>query len=357
MSFAPFVQGSRKCSLKLRTPSFKRLVSLHILPIAHAASSSFYDHLMTDIDIMRLVAQNNNDEHSDIFTFEGQTLYHMHQQSELTKQERDLLSTKRFVAVVEGASETEAEREMETQELALIQKHVKLTMCSQEELIAAAQGSSTDDDDDRHHRQSILGESANFVERYSEAVQSGALYSPEHLKSICDMYSLPFPLPNGLVLQDAYFRPRLAFRHGDCIVNGDVVINQMTGGASLAVTNPQAFHHLRELDCFETIKKLVQECDNQDITVLPPDDEEELSQRHIAVLWGHYHCPKLLKLIMEAAESTSLSSSAQFDIVKDESNGGVCSFSPEIQNYGWTKEMVKRYYNINVEGGEGDSKN
>ena len=339
-SFAPFVQGSRKCSLKLRTPTLKNLVSVHIIPIAHAATTKFYEDLMTDIDEMRLLAQNSSDDHADLYTFEGETLYHKHQQADLNKSEKDLLSTKRFVAVVEGASETAAEREMESEEISLIQRHVKMAMCADD---LSAKGIPAD----------MLQESTTFIERYSSAVQSGALYSEEHLKSICQMYSLPYPLPNDLVLQDAYFRPRLAFRHGDCVVNGDVILSQMED-PSLVMTNPQAFHHLREFHCFDTVRKLVKECDNNDMTFLGGNEkkqqggkekerEEELSQRHIAVLWGHYHCPKLLKLFEGGAGASS------FEIVKDEQTGGIARFDEEVNSYGWTKEMVKEFYKIDEE--------
>ena len=328
-SFAPFVQGSRKCSLQLRTSNLKRLVSVHIVPIAHAATTSFYEGLMTDIDQMRLTAQNNSDDHCDLFTFQGETLYHRHHQAELSKSEKDLLSTKRFVAVVEGASETQAERQMESEEMALIQRHVKMTMCAED---LSAQGMPAD----------MLQESTTFVERYSQAVQSGALYSDEHLKSICEMYQLPFPLPDNLVLQDSFFRPRLAIRHGDCIVNGDVVLDQMQD-PSLATTNPSAFHHMREFNCFDTVRKLVRECDSEDITMLVDEEEGELSQRHIAVLWGHFHSPNLLKLF-EGVGSDSVSSG--FEVVKDELSGGICTFSTDVRSYGWSKEMVKKYYNV-----------
>lgn len=338
-SFASFIQGSRKCSFKVLTPTLKNVVSIHFLPIAHAATPSFYDSVLQDLDATRALAQQSSDANSDLFTFEAANLYHRHHQAEQNKRERNLLSTKRFVTVVEGASENEAEREMETEELALIQRHVKMTMAADD---LTSQGMPAD----------LLQESASFVQRFQHAVDSGQLYSEAHLESICAMYSLPYPLPGGLVLQDSFFRPRLAFRHGDCIVNGDIIATQLAD-PSIATRDVVAFHHQRELSCVQTIKQLVHECDDEAMTTLQchPQYEKNMdnttlvSQRHIVVVWGHYHCQRLLNLVFRGDEfDFAAKSEANSTNVKDPAV--ICEWSDQVKSYGWTQEMVQQYYGI-----------
>src|SRR3989338_5932734 len=124
--FAPFIQGSRRCSFKVLTPRLNNLVALHLLPIAHAAVPAFYDTIMQDLDVIRNTAQRGKDQNADLFSFDAANLYHQHHLAEINRNERDLLSTKRFVVVVEGAAENEAERQMEGEETTMIQRHVKM---------------------------------------------------------------------------------------------------------------------------------------------------------------------------------------------------------------------------------------
>jgi hypothetical protein len=188
--------------------------------------------------------------------------------------------------------------------------------------------------------------SAKFMADFTRLIDEGRVYSPEQQRDICESYGLTWPLPGGFALQDAYFRPRLALRHARHLVNGDVVVDSLAD-PSVADRDPAAFHALREKSCVDTLVRLIDECDNEVPFVGPTDGSNHHhhhqhpltatvpmgTARRIVVLWGHFHCPRMLEALMAAPMAGAVFT-------------GEPQWAQDAVTYGWSMQMMNSVYGI-----------
>ena len=246
-----------------------------------------------------------------------------------------------FAAVVEGMSADDAERRTESDELALIQRHAKAARALR---AAAATGSAS-----ASRALSTLTEdqkaSLAFTDRFEGLIARNGVYSPEHQRAICAMYRLPFPLPGGLVLQDAYFRPRMALLHGDASVNGDIIASRLAD-PGIEQSDPAAFHAERELCCCRTVLRLIKEAAEAPPRA-PSSAAPAAAARHIVVLWGHFHCERIVHALMTASDALGGAADAESaTIVKFAAPPEAAAVA---HSYGWSSEMMRDIYGV-VEG-------
>lgn len=261
-----------------------------IFPVAHAAVPEFYDRTLVELSHLRKSCGN-------------------------------------FSVVVEGASVDRAERQMETDEMQLIVDHVRNFRQAVAELNIRHRGGSNNSSrgeqiEDFVGESAAVQESAAFVFKLKNATERGLLYSERTVREICDMYRLPFPMPERLVLQDTYFKPRMALTHGDCVVNGDIVLSEQPRQLDMTADAVQ-FHAAREMSCVSKVIEILEQ----------RNDAGGYPSKTVVVLWGHFHCPRILSML--AMKKSSLAQQPPL-------------FSSAVIPYGWSRELVQQIYGVEM---------
>ena len=295
-----FVQGSRRCVLKyhrrrhLSRPQENRAgladslpvlattnttaavdtstafdreeeVDVILLPMAHAATRDFYDEALTFIAKTSLALTKRLAATTTVGNAAGGQQPPAGGRGgrpaspwDPIKEADELaaaLPSPHLKVVVESLSDDEYQRQVEQSEWDLLGKRLV----------------STDPDDQ------------DATTQFEHLVTVGKLFSQDSIQDMCRVGQLPYPLPAGLDLQDAYFLPLLVSRFAPALINGDIVLSRLEAdqpNGSWTASTPEgtkALHLLRERSCVSTVLDLLQ--------------RPEVAC--VVVPWGHFHIPRL----------------------------------------------------------------
>lgn len=135
-----------------------------------------------------------------------------------------------------------------------------------------------------------------LVSSIQDKAHRGILYNQSVLEKISQDYQIDYSkilsfnaniVPGSATqqhpvrLQDDYFKPLLVTIAGDCMVSGDDVVTQLDS----QTTSTKELSKRREQRCCDTVANLISEgCEE------------------IVLLWGHYHCPRILALLEKESD-------------------------------------------------------
>ena len=267
--FCKFTDGSRRVTLKPRGTAVEARV--HVIPMSHAATKGFFDSVIGFMH-NEMASSGVADPHDVPDPLRGTCKI-----------------------LMEGLAESHEERNVERQELAYLIEQVQ----------QARSGNK---------------DAENFLRQFTGKVESNTLYLKETQEMIAQSYQLPFPLPNDLWLQDAYFRPLCSARFGPQIASCDVCLEDFSPEERAKFqSDPQALRQERERQCSVEIRRMV-----------------AAGARQVFVPWGHFHTPPIMGRLMSAQDGMTTPGS---DIIFD-----VADAAQAPTPYGWTDEMLEATY-------------
>lgn len=192
--FCKFTDGSRRVVLKARQKAAEKpsvttsqaanssasldssiVASVHLVPMAHAATKVFFDATIAFI-ASEAKAAGISDPHACPPELRGAVK-----------------------VLMEGLATTDEDRQTEQSEWKYISDQV----------LAARKGDAKAD---------------RFLYNFTHKVETNTLFLPETQREIAAGYEIPFPLPGNLLLQDAYFRPLASARFGPLLASGDICL-------------------------------------------------------------------------------------------------------------------------------------
>jgi hypothetical protein len=277
--FCKFTDGSRRVTLRTRAAAHidkqpATEATVHLIPMAHAATKDFFDKVLEFIADESRTCAGVTDPHATPAIKRGAVR-----------------------VLMEGLAATDTDRDTEQQEWQFLHQKV----------VDARAG---------------LADADRFLFDFTRKVETNTLYKPETQRSIAASYELPFPLPDKLLLQDAYFRPLAAARFSPFLASGDICLADYPPSEQQALmADGQKLRVEREKHCAGEVRRLV--AGGTSLVFVP---------------WGHFHAPSIMGRLMTAdRESSAPGSDLAFDIADAEA---------EPTTYGWTDAMLEELYGV-----------